>query len=1535
MLATAYFQSPPQESGARIEISKTETEGAKAGEPGRTVYISGLQDAVDKAKKLIDDAIEKACTLKVPHELIGMLIGRGGETIKDLKKESGARIDIAKEADEEGSTDRQVHITGPPECVEFAKKMIEDMLGKSRESREGKDGQRKPGGRVIKVPTDMIGVLIGRGGETISKIQRESSARIEIHKDDREALDRQVTITGSADNVEKAIRAIDDVLDGAERAGKGSRRRRDHDSGGDEGALVPLDRKPSPVRDSSWLSEKVYIDEVEMPYRPNYLPDHEDGMGTDLEIFVRGLPKVCAERDLWEHLYRLGATDVKEILLLRRQKQSKGMAYVVFNRHDHAVIAKNKLQGTPASSIPCGGELQTEEKQSLYVRFSESERCINGRSNVYGADMAVLLQGPRGRAMQEVREASGLKKVTLTGRSMKGYGQVDEDPRMHLVVYYDADGADDVVKAIEVWGKQLGEIHREIVERSKGKGKGKGWPWMPPPHYFDGRAPMMPHPYGPPPPHLMHHPPHMGPAPEPAVEAPVLLVRRKILEAEDGKPPELSKEKVIEATSLRGRELRWQPWPEVGKFNGDWKVTPLRWGLRGELFVLLRHRESGETRVCAAEVQSPVEKWPVLHTNAASSSQPSARYKSFTFNEHLFVISIDRESGILKVFHVPDPSSSWNVAFETTLPEDPSERQDFPLSRRAKLCIFYAMDRTPYAVAVEPKAEEGDRIASVFRIADPAKAWTLCAERPALPPKVRLLMVYTKARSPNPTEFEASLFAIDANAGEMKVFQVPSDMDKPWNQAGSPTEKMQKLCHLNLMEWRMHKQAPVVEEKFSRPMSSLWHVPQLASSDLPSSKSKGELGLGEIAQVVALPIDCTADLAVSRHTWVSLVPLVAALIAQARGGGMFNPTRIWRRWHRRVTWAKGYQAPVQVNVTKKRHAVAVALAASSLPPLVMARGHRIGKVAELPLVVSDGLESVTKTKQAVESLKKLGCGEELQKVLDSKKIRAGKGKARNRRFVRRLGPLVIYNEDNGIVRAMRNVPGVETVDRLNLLRLAPGGAFGRFLIFTESAFKRLSAIYGTRKGGAPMKKGYTLPRAAMANADLARIINSTEVQSVLRPKIEPPTFSKKRNALKSKEVMEELNPGSTERKAKAGKSSEKGTAEFNEVQKQKKARIDESKKYNKTNKKGDETFYKTLMKAFEARAAADAAKKAADKKEAEGGEDLPEKELLLFASSSGGGEGWGAGVVGRWFDLCVLRLESTPTTQSDFLKPGGSCAATQVLPPGAEMHGKRENNEGGGDLRIKQVEWLVHEPDVVQYSSIALQADVTSFNYNRDRARLDARRPPFDMPPGCSVLDSRKMFCFIAESKGLIQGMTTANNSNAPDAEQGDARPPGPFDARPPFEGGRPPFEAPPGDWFGGKGKGKGPPPGAPPGAAITDGAPADGAEGEGHRRRRHRHRRGEEGDGEGRKRRRAERAEAQEAEGAPMDAPPGDVQAPADAPPGDVQAPAATDGAEPERKRHRRRHKDPDKDRSKSREDGERKHRRRRRRGEGDDPGS
>merc|ERR1712176_693513 len=129
--------------------------------------------------------------------------------------------------------------------------------------------------------------------------------------------------------------------------------------------------------------------------------------------------------------------------------------------------------------------------------------------------------------------------------------------------------------------------------------------------------------------------------------------------------------------------------------------------------------------------------------------------------------------------------------------------------------------------------------------------------------------------------------------------------------------------------------------------------------------------------------------------------------------------------------------------------------------------------------MGDGIESMQKTKQAVDVLKKLGCSEELQRVIDSKRVRVGKGKMRNRRYTMRRGPLVVYNEDNGIVRAFRNIPGVETacVTRLNLLKLAPGGVFGRFVIWTQGAFKKITEIYGEQGTVAPLKKGYNLPRA--------------------------------------------------------------------------------------------------------------------------------------------------------------------------------------------------------------------------------------------------------------------------------------------------------------------------------------------------------------------------------------------------------------------------------------------------------------------------
>ncbi|KAK1270192.1 60S ribosomal protein L4 [Acorus gramineus] len=205
-----------------------------------------------------------------------------------------------------------------------------------------------------------------------------------------------------------------------------------------------------------------------------------------------------------------------------------------------------------------------------------------------------------------------------------------------------------------------------------------------------------------------------------------------------------------------------------------------------------------------------------------------------------------------------------------------------------------------------------------------------------------------------------------------------------------------------------------------------------------------------------------------------------------RGGRMFAPTKIWRRWHRRV------------NIKQKRFAVASALAASAVPALVMARGHRIESVPELPLVISDSAESIEKTSSAIKVLKQVGAFPDAEKAKDSHAIRKGKGKMRNRRYVNRKGPLIVYGtEGSKLVKAFRNIPGVDVanVDRLNLLKLAPGGHLGRFIIWTKSAFEKVDSVFGMFEKPSEKKKNFVLPRSKMSNADLSRIINSDEEEA--------------------------------------------------------------------------------------------------------------------------------------------------------------------------------------------------------------------------------------------------------------------------------------------------------------------------------------------------------------------------------------------------------------------------------------------------------
>lgn len=142
-------------------------------------------------------------------------------------------------------------------------------------------------------------------------------------------------------------------------------------------------------------------------------------------------------------------------------------------------------------------------------------------------------------------------------------------------------------------------------------------------------------------------------------------------------------------------------------------------------------------------------------------------------------------------------------------------------------------------------------------------------------------------------------------------------------------------------------------------------------------------------------------------------------------------------------------------------------------------------------------------------------------------MRAGKGKMRGRRHVNRRGPLIVVNEDAGASKAFRNLPGVEvaSVNSLNLLQLAPGGHLGRFVIWTKAAFEKLNANWGSVARQSTQKKGYTLPRNVMFNSDVARLINSDEVQSKVRPAIKAVVRAPlKKNPLTNLGARVKLNP---------------------------------------------------------------------------------------------------------------------------------------------------------------------------------------------------------------------------------------------------------------------------------------------------------------------------------------------------------------------------------------------------------------------------
>jgi len=170
----------------------------------------------------------------------------------------------------------------------------------------------------------------------------------------------------------------------------------------------------------------------------------------------------------------------------------------------------------------------------------------------------------------------------------------------------------------------------------------------------------------------------------------------------------------------------------------------------------------------------------------------------------------------------------------------------------------------------------------------------------------------------------------------------------------------------------------------------------------------------------------------------------ARFVPQTRKGRLAHPPIVEKVWVQKI------------NKKERKKAIESAIAATANKELALKRGHKVEEVKQLPIIVEDKIQSINKTKELKELLEKIGLRGELERM-EKKKIRAGKGKMRGRKYKRKIGPLIVITEDKGIGKAVKNLHGTHVcrVKNLSADYLAPGAVPGRLTIFTKSAIESL------------------------------------------------------------------------------------------------------------------------------------------------------------------------------------------------------------------------------------------------------------------------------------------------------------------------------------------------------------------------------------------------------------------------------------------------------------------------------------------------
>uniref|UniRef100_A0A8C1SBY7 Far upstream element (FUSE) binding protein 3 n=1 Tax=Cyprinus carpio TaxID=7962 RepID=A0A8C1SBY7_CYPCA len=168
---------------------------------------------------------------KVPDKMVGFIIGRGGEQITRIQLESNCKIQIAagttgvkmimiQDDPMPTGSDKPLRITGDPYKVQQARELVAEII-REKDQGDFRSGRSDFGSRLgssidVAVPRFAVGIVIGRNGEMIKKIQNDAGVRIQFKPDDGMSPDRIAQVMGQPDRCQHAVHLINDLVQTAQ-----------------------------------------------------------------------------------------------------------------------------------------------------------------------------------------------------------------------------------------------------------------------------------------------------------------------------------------------------------------------------------------------------------------------------------------------------------------------------------------------------------------------------------------------------------------------------------------------------------------------------------------------------------------------------------------------------------------------------------------------------------------------------------------------------------------------------------------------------------------------------------------------------------------------------------------------------------------------------------------------------------------------------------------------------------------------------------------------------------------------------------------------------------------------------------------------------------------------------------------------------------------------------------------------------------------------------------------------------------------------